>query len=183
MEQEKMKVCMLRQLPKEMQAEAMQVALKENPDNASEEELASLKAKRWKPGRTLKVHFMGGDSFLKSSYPLDIRIYAGGSPIHDKLILALPLYKGCFGVSTYAPGKGVNSVTVISRSACWASAFATDIGIRLIGGEKLASVLNRAADYTDVGGVILIAGGTVVVGGEMVLKSVNGTSEAQTTGR
>ncbi|MBI5238753.1 MAG: hypothetical protein HY887_10105 [Deltaproteobacteria bacterium] len=67
-------------------------------------------------------------------------------------------------------------MTVISRSACWASAFASDIGARLAGGEKLASVLNRVADYTDVGGVVLVAGSTVVVGGEMVLRSVNGSS-------
>ena len=118
----------------------------------------------------------GGDSFVKSSYPLDIHLYAGDSPIQDRLILALPVYKGCFGVSTYAPGGGVNSITVISRSACWASAFSADIGARLVGGEKLASVLNRVADYIDVGGVILIAGSTVVVGGEMVLRSANGNS-------
>lgn len=118
----------------------------------------------------------GGDSFVRSSYPLEVRIYAGASPMHDRLILALPAYKGCFGISTYAPGTGVDSVTVISRSACWASAFAADIGVRMAGGEKLASVLNRVADYTDVGGVVLIAGSTVVVGGEMVLRSANGSS-------
>jgi uncharacterized protein len=118
----------------------------------------------------------GGDSFIKSVYPLEVRIYAEGSPIHDHLILALPAYKSCFGISTYVPGKGFHSVTVISRSACWASAFAADIGMRLAGGEKLASVLNRVADYTDVGGVVLVAGATVVVGGEMVLRSVNGSS-------
>lgn len=82
MEQEKMKVCMLRQLPKEMQAEAMQVALKENPDNASEEELASLKAKRWKPGRTLKVHFMDGDSFLQSKVQQFARLWESYANIH-----------------------------------------------------------------------------------------------------
>jgi len=118
----------------------------------------------------------GGDSFIKSAYPLDIHIYAGGSPMNEKLILALPAYKGCFGVSTYAPGGGFDSITVISRSACWASAFAADIGIRLVGGEKLGSVLNRVADYTDVGGVIIISGSRIVVGGEMVLRSANGSS-------
>jgi uncharacterized protein len=116
----------------------------------------------------------GGDSFIRSSHPLEIRIYAEGAPAHDKLILAVPAYKHCFGISTFVPGGGVHSVTVISRSASWASAFASDIGSRLAGGEKLASVMNRAADYTDVGGVILIIGDKIVVGGELVLRSVNG---------
>lgn len=73
MNQDEIKVCMLRVLPKELQAESIRVALEENPDNVPENkneatsaELASLIGKRWRPGRTIKVHFMGGDSFIQS---------------------------------------------------------------------------------------------------------------------
>ena len=118
----------------------------------------------------------GGDAFVRSSVPLDVYLYAQGSPMHEQLVLSLPTFKKCFGISTFVPGKGIHSVTVISRSACWACAFATDIGTRIAEGERLSSVLDRAENYTDVGGVVVIAGATIVVGGDMVLRSANGSS-------
>jgi ApbE superfamily uncharacterized protein (UPF0280 family) len=119
----------------------------------------------------------GGDVFVRSSVPLDVYLYAQGSPMHERVVLSLPTFKKCFGISTFVPGKGgVHSVTVISRSACWACAFATDIGTRIAQGERLSSVLDRAETYTDVGGAVLIAGNTIVVGGDMVLRSANGSS-------
>ncbi len=116
----------------------------------------------------------GGDAFIRSSIPLDVYLYAQGSPLHERLVLSLPMFKKCFGVSTFVPGKGVQSVTVVSRSACWACAFATDIGTRIARGERLSSVLDRAESYIDVGGIVLIAGATIVVGGDMVLRSADG---------
>lgn len=116
----------------------------------------------------------GGDAFVRSSFPLDVYLYAQGSPLHEQLIVALPTYKRVFGISTFVPGKGAHAVTVMSRSACWASSFAQDIGNRLAAGETVPSVLNRAEAYTDVGGVILIVGTTLIVGGDLVIRSANG---------
>lgn len=118
----------------------------------------------------------GGDTFIRSSLPLDVYLYAQGSPLHEKLVLSVPAFKRPFGLSTFVPGKGIHAVTVLSRSACCASAFARDIGVRLTRGEMASSVFDRARDYTDVGGFVLIAGEKIVVGGEMVLRSVNGSS-------
>ena len=118
----------------------------------------------------------GGDAFVKCAYPLDVCLYAQGSPLHEQLILSLPTYKRVFGISTHVPGKGVHAVTVLSRSACWASAFAKDMGDRLVAGETVVSVLNRAEAYTEVGGIVLIAGTTIIVGGDLVIKSANGNS-------
>jgi len=118
----------------------------------------------------------GGDTSARSTFPLDVYLYAHGSPFHEKLALTLPSFKKTFGISTFVPGKGIHAVTVMSRSACWASAFALDIGTRLKAGERLSSVLDRVADYTDVGGIVIIAGTKIVVGGDLVLKSMNGSS-------
>jgi ApbE superfamily uncharacterized protein (UPF0280 family) len=118
----------------------------------------------------------GGDASARSTFPLDVSLYAQGSPLHEKLALTLPSLKKTFGISTFVPGQGIHAVTVISRSACWASAFAMDIGTRLKAGERLSSVLDRVADYTDVGGIVIIAGTKIVVGGDLVLKSMNGSS-------
>jgi ApbE superfamily uncharacterized protein (UPF0280 family) len=119
----------------------------------------------------------GGDAFVKSTFPMDVYLYAQGSPLHERLVLSLPTYKRVFGIATHVPGKGVHAVTVVSRTACWAAAFAKDIGDRLAAGETVGSVLNRAEAYTDVGGIILIAGPTIIVGGDLVIKSVNGTAD------
>jgi uncharacterized protein len=118
----------------------------------------------------------GGDAFVKSSFPMEIYLYAGGSPLDGRIVIALPTLKNCFGVSTFVPGRGIHAVTVLSRSACWASAFSKDIGDRFLAGESLSSVLKRAEAYTDVGGVVIIAGEKVVVGGEMVLRSADGNA-------
>jgi uncharacterized protein len=115
----------------------------------------------------------GGDAYVKCSFPLEICLYAEGSPLHEKLVVKLPALKLPVGVSTYVPGRGIHAVTVISRSACWASAFARDMGERLLKGDRLGAVLDRAETYTDVGGVVLIAGSRVVVGGDMILRSVD----------
>ncbi|MEW6352082.1 MAG: hypothetical protein AB1646_23775 [Thermodesulfobacteriota bacterium] len=116
----------------------------------------------------------GGDAYVRVNAPLEVTLYAQGSPLHEKLILALPAFKRPFGISTYVPGRGIHAVTVISRSACWASAFSKDIGDRLLSGENPHAVFDRASEYRDVGGLILIAGHRICLGGDLVLKSVDG---------
>lgn len=117
------------------------------------------------------VVISGGDAFIKASLPLDVGLYAKGSPFHDKLLLALPAYENVYGVSTYVPGDGVHAVTVVSRTACWACAFAKDIGGRLTRGDRPDVTLDRAATYSDVGGIIIIAGERLFLGGDLVLRS------------
>ncbi|MDQ1238668.1 MAG: uncharacterized protein QG577_853 [Thermodesulfobacteriota bacterium] len=121
----------------------------------------------------------GGDSFVRAPLALEVGLYAQGSPLHQKVALAVPAYQRCYGISTFVPGKGIHAVTVLSRSACWASAFSKDLGDRLTAGESLASVLNRAEAYTGVGSIVLIAGKSIVLGGDVVLRSLNGNVSAQ----
>jgi ApbE superfamily uncharacterized protein (UPF0280 family) len=115
----------------------------------------------------------GADSFIHSSNPLEVFLYCKGSPFHDQLVLKLENMKNVFGLSTYAPGRGIHAVTVLSRSACWAASFAKDLGMRLVSGESLKSTLNRAEAYSDVGGIIIIAGSKIVAGGAFSLMSVS----------
>jgi ApbE superfamily uncharacterized protein (UPF0280 family) len=89
----------------------------------------------------------------------------------------LPGAKNIFGISTYVPGRGIQAVTVLSRTASWASAFAKDLGVRLDSGESLKSALNRAEAYSDVGGVVIISGSQVVFGGSLVIRCLNGSGE------
>ena len=130
------------------------------------------------PQSPVLVVSSGGDTFVKSSTPIDIYVYAKGSPLHNKLILQLPGARNIFGVSTYVPGKGIQAVTVLSRTAGWASAFAKDLGSRLDSGESLKSALNRAEAYSDVGGVVIISGDQVVFGGSLNVRCLNGAKSS-----
>lgn len=116
----------------------------------------------------------GGDMYVRCPFPLEVQLYAEGSPLHGKLAIAMPAFKRPFGISTYVPGQGIHAVTVISRSAGWASAFARDIGDRLLRGDRLGSVLDRAHTYADVGGIVLISGGSMVVGGDLAIRCMDG---------
>jgi uncharacterized protein len=116
----------------------------------------------------------GADSFIHTNGSLDVHLYSEGSPFHGHLMLKLDNLKNIFGISTYSPGRGIHAVTVLSRSACWAASFAKDIGMRLISGESIKSTMNRAEAYSDVGGLIIIAGSKIVVGGSFLLVSVDG---------
>ncbi|GEM_PF-550698 len=119
----------------------------------------------------------GGDASVRCSGGLDAYLYAEGSPLHEKLVLDLPSFDHPYGISTFVPGRGIHAVTVLSRCAAWASAFARDIGTRLARGEHASSVLDRVESYTEVGGLVLIAGNRVVVGGDLRLRSANGSGD------
>jgi uncharacterized protein len=116
----------------------------------------------------------GGDSFVHTSRPLQVHMYAEGSPLHDKIILSLPILKKSFGISTYVPSGTAHAVTVISRTASWASAYSTDIGMRIIRGESLAAILERAEKFPDIGGIAIITSNKLIVLGDMILIGKNG---------
>jgi ApbE superfamily uncharacterized protein (UPF0280 family) len=114
----------------------------------------------------------GADSFIRVSKTVEVVLNSAGSPLDGRLVIKLDHLKNFFGLSTYFPGKGIQSVTVLSRSACWASSFSKDVGMRLVSGESLKSTLNRAEAYSDVGGLIIVAGAKVVVAGAFSLVSL-----------
>lgn len=71
MSQEETKLCMIRLLPDELQAEAVRVAIEENPANMPEEtsstnEMAALTGKLWRPGRTVRVGFLDGPKSVQT---------------------------------------------------------------------------------------------------------------------
>jgi hypothetical protein len=59
--------CIDRMVPEEFAAEAAYVAALENPENEvqSDDKLALMRAKKWFPGRTLRVRFLDGTDTMK----------------------------------------------------------------------------------------------------------------------
>ncbi len=113
----------------------------------------------------------GGDSAIRSLNALYVKLYAQGSPLHGRLKVALRGLKKPFGISTYVPKQGAHSVTVLSRSSAWASAFSTDMGLRIAAGKSLRATLDRCAEYTDVGGVLVVNNSILLLVGDMSVVS------------
>lgn len=111
----------------------------------------------------------GGDSAIRSPNALKVKLYAQGSPLDGRLKMTLHGLKKPFGISTYVPKQGAHCVTVLSRSSAWASAFSTDLGLRLASGKSLEAALDRCADYRDVGGVVVVNDSTLVVLGDITV--------------
>ncbi len=62
------RACIDRVLPLDLREEAQRVAVLENPDNrrgVDAPELALELAKKWKPGRTLRIRFLDGDPIVQ----------------------------------------------------------------------------------------------------------------------
>ncbi|GGH44072.1 hypothetical protein GCM10008014_05230 [Paenibacillus silvae] len=83
--------CMLAILPPELQAEANRLAVEENPDNmpkdsSDNKELAMIKGKRWKPGRTIKVSFMDGDPVIQANVERHAREWEKYANIHFSFV-------------------------------------------------------------------------------------------------
>jgi len=106
--------------------------------------------------------------------PLYVYLYAQGSPMHDRLFLALPVMNNPFGVSTYVPGHGVHG----GNGAGEVRVF----GLHPMQGDRRSprsgsvsrSVLDRAGRYEDVGRARHIAGTSIVAGGDPGLRAQTG---------
>jgi len=56
------RLCFEQILPRHLAKKATEKAITENPANASPFEAAAAKSKLWKPGRTLRVRFLNGET-------------------------------------------------------------------------------------------------------------------------
>lgn len=92
MDKEHKNFCMLRSLPEQLQAEAGRLSVEENPanlaDGAQDNPSAVLAViqSRWKPGRTLRVHFMDGDPIVHANVEKYAREWEKYANIHFKFV-------------------------------------------------------------------------------------------------
>jgi ApbE superfamily uncharacterized protein (UPF0280 family) len=110
----------------------------------------------------------GGDIYLKVSRPVNVSIFAGDSPLSERLAFRIPAHQmplavcsssGTVGHS-FSAGKA-DVVSVLSESAALADAAATALGNRIRKKEDLGAVANYAK------GINEIIGGVVVMGKHM----------------
>jgi len=116
----------------------------------------------------------GGDLYLKSPSLRKVIIYAGSSPLSNKLYLKINSSKTGIGVCTssgtvgpsFSMGKA-DAVTVLSYSATLADAAATAIGNIIQTGEDIIKGLNMAQVIDGIIGVVIIKDNRVGMWGEI----------------
>ncbi len=105
----------------------------------------------------------GGDIFIKSDKARRVSIFAGRSPLSQKIILEIESQKNYIGVCTSSGTVGpslsfgqADAVTVISNSVLLADAAATAVGNIIKTKEDIEQGLIYAQKIKDIKGVVII---------------------------
>ncbi len=118
----------------------------------------------------------GGDIFLKANRPVIISIYAGESPLSDKIGLVIPIRQMPLGVCSssgtvgHSLSMGVTDVIcLLASSAVLADGAATALGNRIRGITDLHRVADWANEIKDIFGGIAIIGDRMALWGDIEL--------------
>jgi len=123
----------------------------------------------------------GGDIFINCERPITSLIYAGNSPLSNKVALKLP--KGTWGVCTSSAKLGhslsfgnADAVTVVCRNATIADAFATAY-CNMVKNKNDVEDLLRTAINEDVLGVVVIFEDMLGVRGQFEIVLLDGDGD------
>lgn len=118
----------------------------------------------------------GGDIYLRSSQSRKIAIYAGASPLSNRLALVVPPTLSPLGICTSSGTVGhslsfgkADAATVLAKDAATADAYATALGNRVQGPADIDAALAWAAARPEVLGAVVIAGDKVGAVGQVEL--------------
>ncbi len=118
----------------------------------------------------------GGDIFLKTNHPRQVDIFAGQSPLSDRLGLLIRPDGGCCGICTSSGTVGpslsfgrADAAVVVSRYAALADAAATALGNLVKDETGLTPPLQFACGIRGVRGAVVILGDKLGAMGEIEL--------------
>lgn len=118
----------------------------------------------------------GGDIYLRSSVPRRIAIYAGASPLSNKLAINVSPTLSPLGICTSSGTVGhslsfgkADAATVLAKDAATADAYATALGNRVQGPGDIDAALAWAAARPEVLGAVVIAGDKIGAVGQVEL--------------
>lgn len=115
----------------------------------------------------------GGDIWSSYSSPLTISIYAGKSPLSNKIAIQLPEHKSlgiCTSSATVGPSLSfgqADAITIIAKDAAIADAFATSIGNKIHTKEDIVVQLSKL--HSDILGCVIIIGNNIGAKGDFQL--------------
>jgi uncharacterized protein len=119
----------------------------------------------------------GGDIFLHLIDPIIMSIFAGNSPLSEKIGIEIPGETGSIGVCTSAATVGpslsfgkADAVMVACKDAALADAWATSLGNRVQTAEDIDVVLKFTEQIKEILSIVIICDGKVGIRGIFDLK-------------
>lgn len=119
----------------------------------------------------------GGDIYLSLKNNLTISVYAGTSPLSEKIGIEIPAYDTPLGICTSAGTVGpstsfgiADAVMVVSKKTALADAFATAIGNQIKGADSISHQLSICEIQPDILSIIIICDGQIGIKGKYELK-------------
>jgi ApbE superfamily uncharacterized protein (UPF0280 family) len=119
----------------------------------------------------------GGDIFMKLTSPVTISVYAGGSPLSEKIALDIkpeetPLSVCCSsGTVGHSLSFGIaDACVIVCHSGAQADAYATAFCNEVKSDAIVHQVAERALQNPEIMSVVIIAGDKVGIGGRIEIK-------------
>jgi ApbE superfamily uncharacterized protein (UPF0280 family) len=105
----------------------------------------------------------GGDIFLKTNLDINLSVFAGTSPLSEKIFLNLPSSKNGLGVCTsagtighsYSAGKA-DAVCVVSEDTLFADALATKIGNEIVETSDIEPTIEKYKNNKYINSLLII---------------------------
>ncbi|MCX7749262.1 MAG: UPF0280 family protein [Clostridia bacterium] len=121
----------------------------------------------------------GGDLFIKTCVPRKVGIYAGNSPLSEKVALEIAPDETPIGICTSSGTVGhslsfgkADAAVIVSRDTFLADAVATATGNRVKNGGDIEKGIEFAASINGVVGVVIIVGDKIGAWGDIKLVGV-----------
>jgi ApbE superfamily uncharacterized protein (UPF0280 family) len=121
----------------------------------------------------------GGDIFLQVNRDITISVFAGRSPLSNRIGIKISIRNSPLGVCTSSGTVGpslsfgtADAVTIISPSACRADAAATAIGNLVKSSADIEKAIDAAKKIQDVSGILIIKDDQMGVWGNINLVSL-----------
>ncbi|MBN1820651.1 MAG: UPF0280 family protein [Prolixibacteraceae bacterium] len=119
----------------------------------------------------------GGDIFLKLKEDLHLSVYAGKSPLSEKIGVVIPAGRTPIGICTSAGTVGpslsfgkADAVMVACKSTSLADAFATAFGNKVQSYADIETVLNYSEQFPEILSLIIICEGKIGIRGNFEVK-------------
>lgn len=119
----------------------------------------------------------GGDIFALLKSELVLSVFAGESPLSERIGLVIPAETGKIGICTSAGTVGpslsfgkADAVVVICKDAVLADAFATGFGNKVKSPNDVEKVINQSEKYPEILSMLIICEDKVGIRGEYEIR-------------
>ena len=119
----------------------------------------------------------GGDIYAQTGSDMDIAVFAGQSPLSEKIGLHIPAVEFPLGICTSSGTVGpslslgrADAVMIVCRDVMLADSYATAMANRIKGVDDLQPVIDRISDITDILGAIAVKDDRMAICGRFELR-------------